>query len=110
MPTRVIQILGFQNVRLYESNGEIAQYLCLSHCWGDNEFLKTTTITVHRNRTRIAWSTLPRTFQDAITFTRHLGFEFIWIDSLCIIQDDIEDWRTEGSKASILRKIYSRDQ
>jgi Heterokaryon incompatibility protein (HET) len=48
---------------------------------------------------------LPLTFQDAITVTRHLGFEFIWIDSLCILQDSREDWLRESS---LMGKVYSQ--
>lgn len=39
---------------------------------------------------------LPPTYQDAITVTRRLGVQFIWIDSLCIVQDSVEDWRAES--------------
>jgi len=39
---------------------------------------------------------LPKTFQDAIKITKDLGFRYIWIDSLCIIQDDADDWRRES--------------
>ncbi|KAF2030434.1 hypothetical protein EK21DRAFT_65452, partial [Setomelanomma holmii] len=42
-------------------------------------------------------TSLPRTFMDAITFTRKLGLKCLWIDSLCIIQDDEHDWRHEAS-------------
>lgn len=52
----------------------------------------------------IEWNTLPRTFQDAISFTFRLGCQYLWIDSLCVIQDQIDDWRMEGSKMS---EIYS---
>jgi len=44
----------------------------------------------------IAIHELPQTFQDAISVTRHFGLEYIWIDSLCIIQDDQIDWRYES--------------
>jgi hypothetical protein len=46
---------------------------------------------------------LPQTILDAFTVTRNLGFEFIWIDSLCIIQDDVDDVNQELSK---MRHIY----
>ena len=46
----------------------------------------------------IPWNQLSKTFQDAITITRKLGIQYIWIDSLCIVQDDKEDWRAESSK------------
>ncbi|ROW00770.1 hypothetical protein VMCG_06567 [Cytospora schulzeri] len=46
----------------------------------------------------ISWDALPKTFQDAIIVARALGVHFVWIDSLCIIQDDGEDWAREASK------------
>ena len=39
---------------------------------------------------------LPKTFQDAVAVTRQLGIQYLWIDSLCIIQDDPEDWERES--------------
>jgi hypothetical protein len=45
-----------------------------------------------------------RTFQDAITLTRTLGFNYIWIDSLCIIQDDGRDWEIESAR---MTSVYS---
>lgn len=41
---------------------------------------------------------LPRTFQDAVTTTRLLGFRFLWIDSLCILQYSKQDWEQQSSK------------
>jgi hypothetical protein len=41
---------------------------------------------------------LPRTFQDAIQVTRELGIKYIWIDSLCIIQDDPVGWEQESKR------------
>ncbi|SPO05928.1 uncharacterized protein DNG_08617 [Cephalotrichum gorgonifer] len=43
-------------------------------------------------------SKLAQTFQDAIHLVRRLGIPYLWIDSLCIIQDDKEDWRAEASR------------
>ena len=43
---------------------------------------------------------LPRTIQDAVRITRRLGFEYIWIDALCIIQGESEDWAHESSRMS----------
>ena len=52
----------------------------------------------------IGISLLRRSFQDAIYATRKLGHRYIWIDSLCIIQDSIEDWTIE---AAMMNKVYS---
>jgi hypothetical protein len=69
--------------------------------------LRTTKATFAHHQQAISWDNLPATFQHAISVTRCLGLEFIWIDSLCIIQDDAADWHHEGSKmASIYTNSY----
>ncbi|KAF2031440.1 HET-domain-containing protein, partial [Setomelanomma holmii] len=40
---------------------------------------------------------IPKTIHDAIIFTRKLGVHFLWADSLCIIQGDVEDWNRQSS-------------
>ncbi|KAH7370060.1 hypothetical protein BKA65DRAFT_386907, partial [Rhexocercosporidium sp. MPI-PUGE-AT-0058] len=42
--------------------------------------------------------TLPATFRDAVVITRLLGVKYLWIDSLCIIQDQLSDWEHESAK------------
>ncbi len=51
----------------------------------------------------IPWDTLPKTFQDAIMTADRLGCAYIWIDSLCIVQDGEQDWYTESSQ---MARIY----
>lgn len=46
---------------------------------------------------------MPQNFQDAVILTRALGLRYVWIDSLCIIQDSMEDWEYEGSQ---MDKVY----
>ena len=41
---------------------------------------------------------MPKTFQDAVSITRSLGFEYLWIDSLCIIQGKEGDWEEQAQK------------
>ena len=48
---------------------------------------------------------LPPAIQDAIRLTRLLGLRYIWIDALCIIQDDRDDWTREASK---MHKVYTQ--
>jgi hypothetical protein len=47
---------------------------------------------------KIEYSSLPRTFQDAVLVARSLTIRYLWIDSLCIIQDDEKDWELESSR------------
>ncbi|KAH7074901.1 heterokaryon incompatibility protein-domain-containing protein, partial [Paraphoma chrysanthemicola] len=47
---------------------------------------------------RIPWKDLPKTFQHVISFTYRLGIKYLWIDSLCILQNSVEDWQHEGSR------------
>ncbi|PVH96061.1 HET-domain-containing protein, partial [Periconia macrospinosa] len=76
------------------------EYLTLSHCWGTAEFM-----TLRENNKDSFYISIPverlaRTFQDAMYATAVLGFKYIWIDSLCIIQDapNNADWRFEAAK------------
>jgi hypothetical protein len=98
----VIQILDGPNdtprLKLLETKGEKAQYLALSHCWGsvDKAPPKTTKANLEQQLLDIPFRKLPKTFREAILFTKGIGYEFIWIDSLCIIQNDTQDWRREA--------------
>ncbi|PVH86348.1 HET-domain-containing protein [Cadophora sp. DSE1049] len=71
--------------------------MALSHCWGPPEHIcKTTRLTLEDHKLEIPWSDLSKTFQEAIEVTRRLGIRYLWIDSLCIIQGDAEDWDREA--------------
>lgn len=81
--------------------------MCLSHCWGQERPLMTTTKNISSHLEEIPWSTIPATFKDAILFGRKLDIRYIWIDSLCIIQDSSTDWEIESSKmADIYRNSH----
>lgn len=75
----------------------LPQYVALSHCWGSCPTLKTLSTNIERFRIGIPLRELPSTFADAVKMTRILGFEYIWIDSLCIIQDNVIDWEQQSS-------------
>ncbi len=76
-------------------------YLVLSYCWGmtpkDAPWQLTTT-TIQQFTTGIPLAILPQTLHDAIMWTRKLGERYIWIDSMCILQDSKEDWQREASR------------
>lgn len=88
-PQRLIRVADDGSLpRLHISSGEEYDYVALSHCWGKFPMLTTTTATLEERKSGIKWSELPKTFQDAIRVTKVLGIRYIWIDSLCILQDD----------------------
>ncbi|KAF4622802.1 hypothetical protein G7Y89_g14223 [Cudoniella acicularis] len=105
LPTRVLDVGDHENpdsLRLYcTTKGERGRYIALSHCWGklkENQKFCTYGHNIAILRERIDFGKLPKTFQDAVTVTRGLGERFLWIDSICIIQDDLKDWNIESKK------------
>ncbi len=89
---------------------KLSVHATLSHCWGDAEHhVTTTTKNIDERMTCIPMSSLNKTFQDAITIVRALNREglklrYLWIDSICIIQDSKEDWERHSRMMSY---IYS---
>ena len=72
-------------------------YAALSYCWGPGEqFHKTTKANVQLRRNGIAVGSLPKSIRDAISVCQGLGIRYIWIDALCIVQDDEFDWQRES--------------
>lgn len=112
LPQRVIDVGSADRdlVRLKAldaDNCKMPKYACLSHCWGTSRPTSTTTANLGSQEQGIPWSSLPPLFQDTITYVRRLGISLLWIDSLCIIQDDKDDWRKEAAKmASIYQNAY----
>lgn len=90
-------------------SGEIASsiaYIALSHRWGNSNPLQLRQDTYAQFRSGIALGSMPPTFRDAVLVARHLCVRYLWIDALCIIQneDNISDWSRE---ASLMHKVYS---
>lgn len=102
LPTRVIYVGNdrqHRDVRLEEPKPESrAEYVALSHCWGGDIALKLMKENREEFKDKIRFEDLAANFQDAIKVTRELGIRYLWIDSLCIIQDSTEDWETESKK------------
>jgi hypothetical protein len=111
LPTRVLCISrsleGTFEVKLRESTGLQEKYACLSHRWGGSGIGTTCQATYAQRLDGIAWSTIPKTFQNAIEFVHALGIRYLWIDSYCIIQDSAADWDAESRlMASIFENSY----
>jgi hypothetical protein len=92
------------NPFIYETVGLMAPYIALSHCWGGKIPSRTKKRNLAQRRNSIEISSLAKNFRDAIDMTRSLGVRYIWIDALCIVQDDEDDWRRE---AACMSDIYS---
>ena len=74
------------------------EYMTLSHCWGSKPVIKLARGNLQSFENGILISNLPQTFQDAIAVTSWFGCRYLWIDSLCIVQDMIEDWESESAE------------
>ncbi|ORY09011.1 heterokaryon incompatibility protein-domain-containing protein, partial [Clohesyomyces aquaticus] len=103
LPTRVIDVgtnADGATVRLVETKRRRDHYIALSHCWGPptKRPLCTSKATFPQHLAGIHISSLPKTFRDAVAITRLLNLRYLWIDSLCIIQDDRNDWSMEAPR------------
>jgi hypothetical protein len=106
MPTRLLQIGihdGLYSIKLVEE-AACQPYVTLSHCWGTTPAATSTTTTLRDRKTDIPWSMLTQTFKDAVALTEQLGYEYLWIDALCILQDSKEDWEAESAK---MHQVYA---
>ena len=72
------------------------RYVALSYCWGRSPGYNLTLSTEKTLQSGIEIRELPRTIQDAIILTQKLGLRWLWVDSLCIRQDSVEDWTREA--------------
>ncbi|KAH7348953.1 heterokaryon incompatibility protein-domain-containing protein [Rhexocercosporidium sp. MPI-PUGE-AT-0058] len=111
VPSRLIEIRGPDinnpGIRLQEKSSlpSTVSYATLSHCWGSSMPFKLTLQNLDECKGNIPLRSLTKVFQDAIGFALHSGILYIWIDSLCIIQDSSKDWAFESST---MGDIYHR--
>ena len=100
LPTRVVDLT--HNPTVVETRGQRGKYIALSYCWGTSrKNLLLTQSTLHAFQTKgVEMTQLPKTIQDAILVTKKLGVRYIWIDALCIIQQepDLKDFKIEAPK------------
>jgi len=105
-PTRLLHVGVDPNpdVRLHEvKQGDRPLYVALSYCWGRSdaqEEAKTTRANTQDRLGRIQLSQLPQTIKDAVKVARSLGLAYLWVDALCIVQDDPQDVAAELAKMS----------
>lgn len=106
LPSRVIDTLAdnYPDCRLYQAkSGERAEYACLSYCWGGSQKVTLLRASEYALYQRIKLSHIGKTIQDAIQVSREMGLRYLWIDALCIIQDDDDDKLREIGK---MKSVY----
>ncbi|KAI0717077.1 heterokaryon incompatibility protein-domain-containing protein [Earliella scabrosa] len=104
LPTRVIDCSDPAKPRLWATNSTRAHYIALSYVWGEAQKHKTITSNVDSYMRSIDIDILPQTIVDGIQVTHSLGMQYLWIDSLCIIQDSEEDKVHELAR---MRNVYA---
>ena len=78
-----------------------ATYVALPHCWGESDKVPpycTTQGNISDRQVKLSIAELPLTFRDAVKVTRGLKVQYLWIDSLCIMQGEGEDWKEESKR------------
>ena len=101
LPTRVVDVGpqdGSKPPKLFLTQGGLGEWICLSHCWGSQWHFVLDSGTMKEMLAAISPNSIPPKFRDAITTTRKLGYRYLWIDSLCIIQDSYDDWVSESNR------------
>jgi hypothetical protein len=72
--------------------------------WGNAPHFTTDRECIEARKLGFHLSELPKTLHDAVIIARHMGLRYLWIDSLCICQDDVEDWARESAR---MCNVYS---
>ena len=67
---------------------EAVPYIALSYCWGPRLPLKTLKANLDQHKDHIDIDLVPQCFKDVWKLAPKLGIDHLWVDSLCIIQDD----------------------
>ncbi|PVH96174.1 HET-domain-containing protein, partial [Periconia macrospinosa] len=83
-------------------------YVALSYCWGPKQMAELQPRTTSNTRSaflvEIPMSCMTPTLRDAVLTTRALSIRYIWIDAICIIQDNAQDWARESQQ---MGSVYS---
>jgi hypothetical protein len=107
LPTRLIY-LGSKDdpiIRIYTPQpNDSLKYIALSHPWGPEPHFCTYQSNIEEYKKSISYQKLPATFQHTINITRQLGIQYLWIDSICIIQGEDGDFDQEAKK---MEEVYS---
>ncbi len=100
LPTRVVCVPDGEGEDpwLEYGRGRTGDYVALSYRWGSATLSKTLLSNESKFQSAIPYQGLSKTIRHAVLMTRKLGYRYLWVDSLCIIQDSDEDWKREAAQ------------
>jgi hypothetical protein len=106
MPTRLLDISGSRTGQkpftvqliLTKDTSKPVEYAALSYCWGKMTGAQLTSANMNDLMDGVSLNSLSRTAQDAVMMANYLGMKWLWVDSLCIMQNSKEDWEREAGR------------
>jgi hypothetical protein len=101
LPTRVIDVSptdDLPSLKVFEIRGEPGTFVALSHCWGTQARFVLDSNSLIQLLGGMDLNRLLPTFRNTVNVTRALGYRYLWIDSLCILQGSYDSWGNESSK------------
>ncbi|KAF2812057.1 HET-domain-containing protein [Mytilinidion resinicola] len=106
--TGIEYVINIKDMCIEQVNGKSLRYIALSYVWGNAQQLRllrenVMSLTQKSSLYDQYWQHIPRTIQDAINFTRDLDEKYLWVDALCICQDDVE---SRDFQIGIMNEIY----
>jgi hypothetical protein len=106
-PSRLIRVNGSNtdNITIcVPDHDDPVDYAALSYCWGGDQQSKTTSENLERRLRGFSLEELPSTMKDAVSITIGLGLQYIWVDAICIVQDDMDE---KNREIEVMHQIYS---
>lgn len=111
LPTRVLDLgePGTSDLVLIETKDMRSNYCALSYCWGPagTQTCVTTRNNLEQRLSGIPFNSMPKTYQDAVQIARQISIRYLWIDALCVVQGDIEDWARESQRMGSVYQMAS---
>lgn len=110
LPSRLLEVSmtagekPFVRLVYGKDTSQDCRYVTLSYCWGGISPITLRQDNLRELAVAIPWESLPKTLQDASWLITQLGFSYLWVDALCIIQDSSMDWSTEAAK---MKTVYA---
>jgi hypothetical protein len=114
LPTRLVDVgVDSSTVPRLISSSDIRnpaemKYAALSYCWGTEEDakaqFKTDKSSLEWRCKSLPYEMMTPAINDAVALTRAIGLRYVWVDALCIIQDDADDWLRESDQMGL---VYS---